>query len=246
TPTPIDEITMGTLSRSVEREGGRLRVISDPASLLACSEMQAKSDRLRFLVPSVHASMLAELRWPGRDPLEEGLDVRTLEMDAAGFAAMGLVSRPDVMAHLADWRAGSALGLRAKAAILTSSAVVLVTVPRPDSSWYVRGGAAMEGFWLTAEAEGLAVQPAAPLFIYAIDDADLRALVGDRYLDETHGLQSQFREFWGLEGAEAPVMLMRVLHAPPASVHSIRKPLGEVLTRNGSSPHTPPISAQNM
>ncbi len=247
TPTEIEASTLGNLTRAVEREGGQLRVLTDRAAMLECAELLGQSDRLRFLVPGVHESMLSELRWPGRDPLEEGLDVRTLEMDPASFAAMELVARPDVMEHLADWRAGSALGLRTKAAILTSSAMALVSVPKSDPTWYVRGGAAMESFWLSADRSGLAVQPAAPVFIYAVDEDDLRGLVGERYLDETHGLSEQFRALWGMGDAEAAIMLLRVFHAPPPSVHSIRRPLGEVLTRgNGAIPKTPPISAQNM
>ncbi len=44
-----------------------------------------------------------------------------------------LLSRPDVMGHLSDWRAGSALGLRMQASIMTSSALAIITVPRARS-----------------------------------------------------------------------------------------------------------------
>jgi len=198
------------------------------------------------LIPEVHDQMLSELKWPGRDSLEEGLDVRTLEMDATGYAAMELLGRSDVIGHLADWRAGGVLGLRTKAAVMTSSALAVITVPRPDPTWYVRGGAAMERFWLSAESHGLAVQPAAPVFIYAVDESDLRNLTGDRYLDESHALLQRFNDFWSLGDGETAVMLLRVFHAPPPTVHSVRLPMAEVLSRETrSTPATSPISAQN-
>ena len=32
---------------------------------------------------------------------------------------------------------------------MTSSALAMITVPRADPMWYLRGGAAMERFWLS-------------------------------------------------------------------------------------------------
>ena len=245
-PTVIDPEVLQALSRGVEREGARLRIVTDRGGIGECSDMLAASDRLRFLIPEVHDQMLSELKWPGRDSLEEGLDVRTLEMDSSGYAAMELVGRSDVIAHLADWRAGGVLGMRTKVAVQTSSALAVITVPRADPTWYVRGGAAMERFWLGAEMEGLAVQPAAPVFIYAVDEVDMQNLTGDRYLDEAHALSQRFHDFWGLGDGETPVMLMRVFHAPPPTVHSVRLPLADVLSREPHAPTTiTPISAQN-
>ena len=89
----------------------------------------------------------SEIRWPGRDALDEGLDVRTLELDPGGYAALEILGRSDVMGHLSDWRAGSALGMRMQASVMTSSALAMITVPRADPMWYLRGGSAMERFW---------------------------------------------------------------------------------------------------
>jgi len=231
-PTAIDADVIHSMMRGVEREGARLQIVTERSRIEVCSDILAASDRLRFLIPTVHDQMLKEVRWPGRDSLEEGLDVRTLEMDAGGYAAMELIGRSDVMSHLAEWRAGSVLGMRTKAAVMTSSALALVSIPRPDPTWYVRGGAAMERFWLIAESQGIAVQPAAPVFLYAVDENDLRTLAGERYFDETYRLSERFNEFWGLGDGEVAVMLLRVFHAPPPSVHSVRLPLAHVLSRD--------------
>jgi hypothetical protein len=245
-PAPVPQETVQTLMRGVEREGAQLRFVTERTRIDVGANLLGASDRLRFLLPTVHQEMLSEIRWPGRDALDEGLDIRTLEMDPGGYAALDLLSRPDVMGHLADWRAGEALGMRMKASIMTSSALAIVTVPRAEPMWYVRGGAAMERFWLSCEMHGLAVQPASPVFLYAVDEADLLTLSGERYLDEMHQLFERFNDFWGIGDGETPIMVFRVFQAPPPSVHSIRLPLAHVLSRDPSSSEpTVPLSVDN-
>ncbi|MGD0852804.1 MAG: Rv1355c family protein [Acidimicrobiales bacterium] len=234
-PTSIDDETMSSLMRGVEREGAQLHVMTERELLKTGAELLAASDRLRFLLPTVHQELMSEIRWPGRDALDEGLDVRTLELDPGGYAALDILSRSDVMDHLSDWRAGSALGLRMQASVVTSSALAMITVPRADPTWYVRGGSAMERFWLSAEMHGLAVQPASPVFLYAVDETDMRVLAGERYLDEMHALSERFDQFWGLSDGETAVMVFRIFQAPPPSVHSVRLPLNHVLSRDTES-----------
>jgi hypothetical protein len=116
--------------------------------------------------------------------------------------------------------------------VSSSSALAVITVPRDDPSWYVRGGSAIERFWLSAELYGLAIQPVSPLFLYATDESDLVKLAGERHLDEMFQLSQRFNEAWDLGDGETMTMVMRVIHAPPPSVHSIRRPLSHVLIRD--------------
>ena len=238
-PAPIDRDVEDLLARVVAAEGANLRLISDRLRLNEGGELLGQCDRLRFLIPQVHQQMLGELKFPGRDPLDEGLDVRTLEMDPTSIAAVGLLRRPDVMAHLVDWRAGQMLGLRTQLLVGTSSALAAITIPRADPLWYVRAGAAIERFWLSAQLHGLAVQPVAPIFLYATDDGDLLSLGGERHLDHMHSLRGRFATLWDLDDGEAVTMVLRVSHAVPASTQSIRRPLSEVLAREVDSGEVP-------
>jgi molybdopterin/thiamine biosynthesis adenylyltransferase len=232
TPGPIDDVALEEMTRTVAREGARLLFLSDADQMSKCAELLGECDRLRFLIPNVHGEMMGELRWPGRDPLEEGMDVRTLEMDAGSLAAAELLARSDVMGHLADWRGGQALGMRTRAAVASSSGLVVITVPRADPTWYVRGGSAMERMWLVAERLGLAVQPVAPLFLYATTENDLILLGGERHLDELYRLSQGFNSVWDFDEGETMVMVMRIFHAPPPSTRSLRLPLAHVLSRD--------------
>jgi nitroreductase len=231
-PTTITKFTVQLLGHGVEREGARLHFVTERDRIDEIAELLAESDRLRFIIPNVHEDMLGELRWPSGDSIEEGMDVRTLELDSAGMAVLDLLGRPDVMGHLADWRAGRALGARTRVMVGSSSALALITVPRADPVWYVRGGAAVERFWLSAELHGLAVQPVSPVFLYAVNERDLLDLGGERHLDEMYGLSQRFHGLWDLDEGETMVMVLRVLHAAAPSVRSSRLPLAHVLSRD--------------
>jgi nitroreductase len=187
---------------------------------------------LRFLIPDVHQQMLSELRWPGLDDLDEGLDVRSLEMDEAALGALDLLGRPDVMALLEEWGGGEALGTRTRVAVATSSALVAIVVPRAEPVWYVRAGMALEKFWLGVEREGLAAQPVSPVFLYVTNERELRELGGERHVRDLADLSRQFAELWDLADGEVVAMVMRVFDAPAPRVHSVRLALDEVLSRD--------------
>jgi nitroreductase len=228
---PIDEEIVKLLTRGVEREGAKLLLATTRDRIDGMADLLAESDRIRFLLPTLHREMVGELRFPGRDSLDEGLDVRTLELSPPEMAALELLRRPDVMEHLADWRAGQGLGARTRAVVGSSSALAVVTVPRSDPAWYVRGGAAVERMWLTAELHGLAVQPVSPVFLYAVDEKDFLRLGGDRHVDSLFDLSKRFKEFWDLDDDEHVALLLRLSHAPPPSTRSARLPLSELLSR---------------
>jgi molybdopterin/thiamine biosynthesis adenylyltransferase len=228
---PLDDDVINVLTRAVQREGSQLRIASSRRQIDAMAELLGDSDRIRFLLPTLHREMVGELRFPGRDSLDDGLDVRSLELSPPELAALDLLRRPDVMAHLADWRAGRMLGGRTRASVASSSAVAVVTVPRSDPAWYVRGGSAVERLWLTAELHGLAVQPVSPVFLYAVDERDFSRLGGERHAETIYELSRRFREFWDLEDGEQAALVVRLSHAVPPTVRSARLPLGDLLSR---------------
>jgi len=219
------------LARGVEREGARLSLLSDRGQLDRLGELLAESDRIRFLTPTLHREMIGELRIPGRDTLDEGIDIRTLELGPSELASLELLSRPEVMTHLAEWRAGTVLGLRSRASVGSCSAMAAIVVPRADPISYVRGGAAVERFWLAAEVHGLAVHPMSPVFLFAVDTEERIGLAGERNLDVLAELTSRFNELFSLADGEHAALLLRVSHAARPIVTSARLPLTHLLSR---------------
>ena len=135
--------------RGVEREGAQLRLATDRERIETMAELLAESDRIRFLLPRCTARWWGELRFPGRDSLDEGIDVRTLELCPPELAPSTCCAAPTSWQHLADWRAGQMLGARTRARSSPARRWPRSAVPRADPAWYVRGGAAVERLWLT-------------------------------------------------------------------------------------------------
>lgn len=258
-PPTIPDAVLETLTQEVGLEGARLRLVTDRRQLEALADLLAESERLRFLTPTLHAEMMAELRWPARDSVETGIDVRTLELDPADVATLSVAERPDVMATLARWGLGHALGTNARTAVRSSAALAAVTVSGSDPGGYVAGGAAVERLWLAAEQSGLAVQPISPVFVFAVTDADFATLGGQENAGALRALSSEFRGLLGLANAanalkengrggatsgagsahvaaggnrEELALLLRLTYAPPPSVRSMRLPLSEVYRRS--------------
>jgi cytochrome P450 len=230
TPRPIETQVLDHLGDIGAAESGGLHVLTDRDDLGIAAELLAESDRMRFLTPETHREMMSELRWPGRDSLETGIDVRTLELDGADLAALGIARRADVMAQLADWDAGHALGDNTRSSIASSSALLVMTARGSAPVDFVRCGQALMAVWLAAEVSGLAVHPMSPLFIYAQDEENFHSLVGNRYAARLAALAASFRQLVGLRGDEQLGLVLRLSHAAPTTVRSMRLPLDAVLS----------------
>ncbi len=221
-PKPLPDDVAPSLRTAARAEGADALVIDDRSSLADIGELLGESDRLRYLTEHLHRDMMRELRWPGVDDLNWGLDVRTLELDAADLAKLGVARRTDVMELLADQDLGRALGESARDRFNTASGVVVVNIGGSAPSDYVRGGQAVERVWIEAERQGLAVQAMSPVFIFAVDDGDYEEL-SPRFADRLRRLRHDFAELTGLGGSDI-ALVMRIGYAPSITVRSHRLP----------------------
>ena len=229
-PQPIADEIVNLFRRAAEKEGVELRLTTDRNDILANATMLAEADQWRFLIPHVHQDMMAEVKFPGKDSLDIGLDVRSLEMNEAMLPLTALLQRSDVMGYLSEWGGGRALGMRTQMAIASSSAMALFTIPRSEPTWYVRAGAAVQRVWLLAEQAGLQVQPASPLYLFANDDDDMVNLAGVRKVEQLTTHSRNFRSLWQIGEYDAMAMVLRIFHGDAPTVRSIRVPLSEQVT----------------
>jgi molybdopterin/thiamine biosynthesis adenylyltransferase len=230
--SPIASADGDTLAGAAAAEGGRLHLVTDRARIEACAELLGSSDQLRFLTPDLYREMMHELRWPGHDSLEFGLDVRTLELDPADLATFAILRRPEVIEQLASWELGHALGDATRNGVASASALAVVTVPDSTPAAYVSGGQAVERVWLAATGLGLAIQPVSPAFIFALDDGDRAGLVGEARSAELADLDGRFRATVGLGDDERLCIAARLFRAPAPSFRSIRFPLGDLFSKH--------------
>ena len=221
TAEPIPGDTVQLLHAAAEREGARLHLVTEQDEIIRAATILAESDRARYLTPKLHAEMIAELRWPG-DPLPNtGIDIRSLEFEPGDLAIVDILRRPEVMANLARWNAGSALGEGTRRQVAASSALAVIWVPGGSLTDYAHGGAAAEAVWITAQQRGLAVQPMSPIFLYARGRDDL-AEVSTAFGDELGDIQEAFGQLVGLAADGALALVLRIAVSEPASVRSLR------------------------
>lgn len=224
TPSALDATVMDALRTAAEREGSRLKLIADRDVLSGIAALLADTDRIRYLTPRLHTDMASELRWPGDDLPDFGIDVRSLELGAAELGTLDILRRPDVMALLNAWDAGVVLGADTRARIAGCSALALVMTDDPSLTGYARGGSASEAVWIAAQQHGLAVQPISPVFLYARHRDELDEL-SPRFATELGDLQSRFRHLTAEQPGEVTALILRLTSAPPASVRSRRRPV---------------------
>lgn len=235
TPKPLDDATVTQLTAAAEQYGARLHLFTQRGDIAHAATILAAADRVRFLTPRLHREMISELRWPGDEDPDTGIDVRSLEFDPGEMAVLDVLRRPDVMEQLAEWDAGSALGDDMRDRVLASSALAVVTVPGNDLRAYAVGGTAVEAVWITAQQRGFGVQPVSPVFLYAHTASELEELSAP-FATELAQLQSEFNTLTHLQPGESIALVLRLAVAPPASLSS-RRSISRVRTTATTTPH---------
>lgn len=218
---PLSPDTVRELERENLEGNGRLLLVTDRDTIGQLAELLAASDRVRYLTRHQHESMLSELRWPGAGRMDTGIDVRTLDLDAADMAKLRLSGRSDVMQVLADWDLGHALGDGTRDRILSSSAMATVTVFGRSPADYLRAGSDVERIWIRAEALGLSVHPVSPVFLYARSPEDI-AMLSKEFVTDLTRMQQDFNEIIGVAPAEGTALVLRLSRGTGLAQRSAR------------------------
>ncbi|MEU8896350.1 Rv1355c family protein [Nocardia sp. NPDC048505] len=233
----LSDHVLAALAAAARVEEGNVRYVTAPADIAEAADILGNSDRIRYLTPRLHEELFGELRFPGDDPLT-GIDIRSLELSPVEQAKMRMARRTDVMARLHEWSAGNALGEYTRDRVLSSSAVLAVTLPCPGRvpgpADYARAGAATQRVWLEAGRRGLAVQPVSPVFLYARRPEELIAISPD-FADTLTSLQGRFQDLLGVPEHEIMALVLRLSYAAAATVRSRRLPFGDGSRRWGGS-----------
>ncbi len=220
-PVSLPDDVAESLRAAAEREGARLQLITAHDEIDKVAAILAASDRIRYLTPALHAEMISEVRWPSDPSQDSGIDVRSLELNPADLVKLDVLRRSDVMAYLAEWDAGAALGDDTRERILASSCIGVVSTSGRSLIDYGRAGSAVEAVWVIAQQRGLAVQPISPVFLYAHDHEDLEKL-SPAYVTALQRLWEEFRELAATAPDESQALVLRFADAPATSVRSRR------------------------
>lgn len=193
-----------------------------------------EADRMRMLDSQMHRELFAEFTWPDRGhDLQEGLDIRTLELSETRQSLLRVLEREDSMRLLNEWDVGERIREDTRKNLLASSGIVAVGV-RGQGRFedYVQGGLAMERVWLTATMLGLNVQPWTPVFGYANNFDELSEMIGPSKASVLYPKGRAALDVLGFtEGANQFVMTFRVHKGPPPTAISGRR--SPIMMRRG-------------
>jgi hypothetical protein len=238
--SPLTRVERDALEASVapafrviwtERLGARLRM----ARLLSLN------GKLRLVLPEafeVHRSVIEWNSAASEDRIPDravGLDPLLLKVTRWAF---GSWSRIEFLNRYLFGTVLARVELDYVPAILCAAHFALVAqAPLRSQADFIRGGRAVQRFWLTAEHLGLRFQPSVSPLVFARFEDD-----GRRYTSSTHAMtlarkvESELSEMLGGTAVRAATVFAgRLGHGPAPRARSTRLPLGRLLV--GSGPH---------
>lgn len=203
----------------------RVLLLDDPAERSQLAALLGGAERLRFLTPHLHADWVA--RHP-RHPEPTGVPESELALAPGQVPMQTILRRPEVMACLREWDAGSALGADVAARVGSASAAAVVFATDQSPRAHIRAGWVGTDLWVRATAVGLAVYPMTPIFLHAVSQTD-HAVLAPHHADELGELAEQFRQLARPIDCEVPAMLLLLSHAPTTGPVSRRRGVEDLL-----------------
>lgn len=207
-----------------------VQIVTERPVIEKVAALCGAAERVRMLNPLSHLDMFSrEMRWTPAEAERsgDGVDIRTLDLGLSDRTGISVAADAEAVAMLRDWKVGRGFEKFSRKVIATSAAIALVRIPGFTRESTLEGGRAVQRLWLAATKAGLAVQPiSAPVFMGLHERFDRRGLysVDERkeLSDILNGLRSHFPAH-----ASEPFFLLRLGHAEPPSVRSLRRPLNE-------------------
>jgi hypothetical protein len=149
-------------------------LLQEREEIEAVAEALGGAERLRFMDPRGHKELYdKELKWNDNpDHIREGLDVRTLELDALDTAGLMVSKDPYVVANLRDWNVGNAFKKLTGKRIRNTSCIGMITSKENHIKAWLESGRAIQKVWMACNMAGYSMHPvSAPFFfINRIED----------------------------------------------------------------------------
>ncbi len=236
--SPIDPHHLEALATLVASAGqagdARLWWATGEAELRKLGDLIGESDRLRILHPQAHYELFErELKWT-REEAErsrDGIDIATFELTPSEHAGFRVARDPRVIAHLNRWGGGKGFEKLSRKAVVSASAMGMLTLPGFDTATFLRGGRLVERVWLAATQRGLALQPLTTLLTHLawLEHGEGEGMT-ESMQREVATMRRRLLDSFGLkDDIGEPIFLFRLLIGEPAGGASLRLPLSEVL-----------------
>ncbi len=164
---PFSDRDRLTLSKIADQDNCLLEWIESDAEKSLCAHAIGLVDRVRFLCPELHSSLMSELRWTTNQArlTNDGIDIASLHLTALQQTVLHCLRRPDVVRELRSQGLGRRIGTICRDAVLQSSAVGMFSHHDDSNLGWVRFGETLQHTWLTSTQQGWAWYPMTVVFI---------------------------------------------------------------------------------
>ena len=209
--------------------GLKLQIKDKQEDLNELAAILGECDRLKLLTPVTHFEFYKKMRWSRQESeyTEDGIHIEEMGLSQPEVIALRLVKKPEVIQLLSDWKAGQALAYTTYNKVITSSAIMLMTMPELSPENSVQMGEAMQQVWLMAAANDIAIQPMQDQVVEFIHLQNNRDVAANS--DEITALYGRFRKIFDIEDAKAFFLLRVNKGISKPNVKSYRKAIGKVL-----------------
>ncbi|MCA9653445.1 MAG: Rv1355c family protein [Myxococcales bacterium] len=229
----LDPGDRAALEQAAVVHGATLRIEEDRSALAELAGILGRVDRVAFLNRRMHGEIMSEFRWTPQDAsrTRDGIDLATLDLSRADAAAFRMLAHWPGMAFLKRMGGSASLEKPSRKAVLASSAVAVLTIPRGTPAAYFEGGRALQRVWLEATRRGVWLQPMAMLpYLLARLEHGRGEGLEPRDLESLSTQRELYRRYFPVTGEETDAMLLRVFYGPAPSVRALRRPVGSALT----------------
>lgn len=228
-----DQVLNNLVSTVRHTNQADLIILEDNDTIKKIADIVSAVERIRFMFPQGHHDFYTkELKWTTEEdgPVEEGMDIKTLELAESDKVGLRVAASPDVIKLLNRWGGGAAFEKISKGPIASSSAIGLITLPEYSKLNYLTGGQALQRVWTAANLQGLSLQPlTAPFFMFSILNSPAGNQMSERMKQELRSLEQQVNTIFPSLDNNKGVFMFRLSYADEATIRTGRRPVNKIL-----------------
>ncbi len=229
---PPDALLQTMTEAAAVFPGVQAHWVTERRSIRALAFLIAATDRIRFEYQSFHEELYRQLRFTAAEAehTRDGLDLRTLEIPPGTGTLLRLLRPWKRMQRLNRLGLSRLLTLPSAVSVWRSGAIGAITVANPEPQSFLQSGRGFQRLWLTAQQQGLALQPLGSLPIFL----GHMKLLGGRHLSLTHqskltAIEQQFRKLLPSFDQLTLTIMFRVGSAASPQIRSLRRPVPSVV-----------------
>lgn len=233
--TPFDRSLATTIRTSIEDiKGAQFDFIDEQAKIDQLAEIVARAEKIRFLNPQGHHEFFVEeMRWTPKQAEEskDGLDLRTYELGPSDITGLEVVSDPEVLDLINQWKGGKGIEKVSREAVKASSAIGLITMPDISKGQILSGGQAAMRAWILTNQNEWNVQPiSAPLF-FINRKSKPNHLLSEENIQEIEAFEKELYQIMPILQTQRGIFMFRLAKADKPSELALRRDIEQIYLR---------------